>query len=637
LVYPWDCLLLESGFAALFLPAPNALPDWSASALPLPAVAWAQRWLLFRVVLGFGKLKFLGINRKELGFLKSFFIAVPLPGPLAFHAHRLPGWFLKLSLLGLFLVEVLAPFLIFVPGYPRLVAALAITGLMLAIGATGNYGHFNVLVIVLCLPLLDLDASLFDQPLSGVVWPLRNLLAHAVVLVLFVGGLLYFHSSSWCSQAWIWWPSLLKGRARWIAGLLAFYRLLAPFRILHAYGVFPASCCLPARAVPVLEGTQDGQTWKEYPYRYLMSGLLSGPVWVAPHTPRHDHNLFYEASGTDVTNFLASTFAIGNPYLFSRASGLERVIQRLLEGSSSVASLFASNPFPDGPPKAIRVSLYLLQPTSPEERRRTGAWWRRQYLAPHLPAVTLDRTVWDEWLPDPELFHPDELIWKLRAPRIRSLFERARRGDLKAAVLEPSAGITAEVLDLFWSRLVAEARPEERGDWSNLGTVVRRLRQPFNRAQLRHFERILGRLSLALYARLEPYYLGDREPRIELETLFEVGMLVSHIIAEGRETYEAVFHDPARAASLVPAMTAQTGLFLTAMFWYDKLVYQARKFRMLRRYFALDHRPGLPGFVKLIPFLAQQFEVPGEEHYPNFVRRISDGEWILIEPDEAPR
>jgi hypothetical protein len=333
-----------------------------------------------------------------------------------------------------------------------------------------------------------------------------------------------------------------------------------------------------------------------------------------------------------VSNFLGAIFAIGNPYLFSRSSGVERLVQRLLEGSPSVVKLFACNPFPDGPPNAVRVSLYLLQPTTPAERCRTGAWWRRRYLGPHLPPVTLDRTVWDEWLPDPELFHPDELIWKLRAPRLRTLFERARSGSsLEAAVVDSLAGITAEDLRLFWSRFAVAGRPEERRDWKDLSAVIARIRQTFTPDQLRVFERIHGRLGLALFSRLEPFYQGGREPRIELETLFQVGMLLSHLIALGQETFQAVFDDPARAASHVRTMTTETGLFLTAVFWYEKLAFHARKFRLLRRYYALGYIPGLSGFLMLSPFLAAQFEVPGEEHYPTFVRRISDGEWLLVD------
>jgi hypothetical protein len=635
LVYPWDCLLLEAGFVAVLLPSGHPLPDWSAVALPLPAVAWAYRWLLFRVVFGFGKFKFLGMSRKDLGYLRNFFIAVPLPGPLGWYAHHLPGWALKLGLLCLFLVEVPTPFLIFVPGYPRLAVALAIATLMAAIQLTGNYGHFNLLAIVLCVPLLDADASLFDQSLAGVLWPWSHLLTHVVVLILFVGGLLYFPFNSWCTQAWLYWPSLFRGPARRLGWLLAFYRFLAPFRILHAYGVFPPISFPPARAVPVIEGTPDGKEWREYSYRWLMSRPTSPCVWVAPHTPRLDQHLFYEASGTDVSNFLGPIFAFGNPYLFSRSSGIDRLVQRLLEGKPGVVKLFANNPFPDGPPVAIRVSLYMLEPTTLAQRRQTGAWWRRRYLGPHLPAVTLDRTVWDEWLPDPELFHPDDLIWKLRAPHLRALFNRARSGDsLATVVVDPSAGICAEDLQLFWHRLFVAASREERCDWKELPLVVQRIRQTFSREQLRVCERVLGRLCLALFARLEPFYVGGQEPRIDLETHFQMNMLIAHLIAQGEGVAETVYREPARAPSLVATMTNETGLFLTAVFWYEKMAYLARKFRLLRRYYALEYMPGLTGFLLLIPFLAEQFEVPGEEVYPTFVRRTSDGEWLLEQEGE---
>jgi hypothetical protein len=631
LVYPWDSLLLEAGFLGVFLPSPNALPDWSASALPLPVLAAAFRWLLFRVLIGFGKLKFLGMSRKEFGYLKSFFIAVPLPTTIGWHAHHLPRWAFRLGLVLLFLVEVPTPLLIFVPGYPRLMAAAAIVGLMLAIHLTGNYGHFNLLVIVLCLPLLDSNATLFDQPLAEVLWPWSHALIHGVVVILFIGSVLYFPSNSWCSLAWLYWPSLWTGRLRRLSWLFAFYRFLAPFRLVHAYGVFPPFSDPPVRAVPVIEGTRDGMTWQEYPYRNLMTGPLSAPVWIAPFHPRLDHYLFYEASGTDVSNFFASTFAAGNPYHFSRSSALERLVQRLLEGSPAVARLLGGNPFPDAPPIAVRVNLYLLEPTSPSERRRTGAWWRRRYLAPHLPAVTRDETVWNEWLPDPELFHWDELIWKLRAPRLKWLYHRARSGaSVTAAVVDSSAGILPEHLDLFWNCFLLEAVSERRPDWTHLPQVVDQVWRAFSDCERRVLERVLARLSLALCARVEPFWLGDKQPRVECETYFELGLLMSHIIAQGKEIYESVFHDPSLAVTHVPVLTPESGLFLSAIFWREKLAYHARKFRMLRRCYALDYLPGLPGFMKLIPFLAEHFELPGTECYPTFVRRVSDGEWQVL-------
>lgn len=65
-MFPWDSLLLETGFLATLLPA-TTLATWplraaslSAKSLPAPIVSFAFRWLLFRVLVGFGKLKFTG-------------------------------------------------------------------------------------------------------------------------------------------------------------------------------------------------------------------------------------------------------------------------------------------------------------------------------------------------------------------------------------------------------------------------------------------------------------------------------------------------------------------------------------------------------------------------------------------------
>ena len=69
LVYPWDALLLEAGFLALFLPPLLPLPSLAAVAEPAPLLAWAFSWLLFRVVFGFGKFKFSGADRHDTSYL----------------------------------------------------------------------------------------------------------------------------------------------------------------------------------------------------------------------------------------------------------------------------------------------------------------------------------------------------------------------------------------------------------------------------------------------------------------------------------------------------------------------------------------------------------------------------------------
>ncbi len=637
LTFPWDCLLLEAGFIALFLPSVNALPDISATALPLPAVGWAYRWLIFRLVLGFGKFKFIGTNAKELGYLKPFLACMPLPNYLGWYAYRLPGVFHKLGLATLFIVEILLPFLIFVPGEARILAAFAIIALMVVIQLTGNWGHFNILAITLCVTLFDHSASIFDQPLSGVFYTWSNLFTHTVALILFIGGLVYFPFNSWCTQAWIYWPSISQIRFPPLRWILNFYRALAPFRIIHAYGVFPPESGPPVKWVPIIEGTQDGKEWKEYQYRYTPSQPSSPPKFVAPHHPRLDHAIFYESFGTDAGSFLGTTFGVGNPNAFTHFSWLERLVQRLLEGDSPVVNLFSSNPFPDAPPTAVRVNLYMFQPTSHAERIRTGAWWRRRYVGPHLAPATLNSARWEELLPDAELFHWDELIWKRRAARTKALMDCARNGcdsdTLDSLLVDAQAGITPDDVMLFWESFVKFTENHERQNWKGLPELVQRIRQTYPRRRLRAFEKILGRLSLALLAKLEPHYSGERAPQLEVKSFFHLGMLIHYIIGEGKETYLSVFHKPALAASFAGEMTTETGFFYTGVFWYETLVYHARKFRLLQKYYAFEYEPGLSGFVMLIPFITEQFEIPGEEKYVRFARKIDDGEWFIVDDE----
>src|SRR5262249_15993372 len=191
------------------------------------------------------------------------------------------------------------------------------------------------------------------------------------------------------------------------------------------------------------------------------------------------------------------------------------------EVNSPVVNLFRNNPFPDTPPTSVRVNLYMLQPTTLAERIRTGLWWRRSYLGPHLPPVTLDSSVWKHWLPEPELFHWDELIWKKRATRARAIMDRARSGcDPDSLLIDAQSDITPENIKLFWESFVNFGEKDQRRNWKNLPEIVQRIRGTYPERQLRTFELILGRLSLALLVRLEPHYSNQQEPKLEVKSFF---------------------------------------------------------------------------------------------------------------------
>ena len=66
----------------------------------------------------------------------------------------------------------------------------------------------------------------------------------------------------------------------------------------------------------------------------------------------------------------------------------EPLLLRLLQGSPGVLGLMENNPFPDAPPREVRALLYEYHFTDPAERRRTGAWWRRELRGEYFPSVS---------------------------------------------------------------------------------------------------------------------------------------------------------------------------------------------------------------------------------------------------------
>ena len=161
-MFPWDCLLLEMLAMSALLPALEPLPALRAVGGPWPVQGFFFNMLLLRLMLGFGKMKFVGATRKDHTYLGAFLINQPLPSPLGWYAYHLPAWAHKLGLVLLFAAEIPLPFLALLPGPVRLLPFGATLALMLAIHSMGTFGYFNLVVAVLCVPLLDFQASIFN-------------------------------------------------------------------------------------------------------------------------------------------------------------------------------------------------------------------------------------------------------------------------------------------------------------------------------------------------------------------------------------------------------------------------------------------------------------------------------------------
>src|SRR5881396_2798264 len=169
--FQWDGLLLEAGLLAVLYAPTQWLPSLEQERAPSRAVRWLVWLLLFKLMFlsGITKLASGDPTWRDLTALDYHFWTQPLPPWTAWYAHWLPEWTHRGMLLLVLVAELGAPWLIFVP--ERLARLrLAACGLLvlgqLGIAVTGNYGFFNALALVLCVPLVD-DATL------GRVLPLR--------------------------------------------------------------------------------------------------------------------------------------------------------------------------------------------------------------------------------------------------------------------------------------------------------------------------------------------------------------------------------------------------------------------------------------------------------------------------------
>jgi len=360
--FQWDFLLLETGLLAVLLAAPRLSPR-AARAAPISGFAlFLLRFLLFRLNLSSGLVKLESGDRtwRNLSALSHHYETQPLPPWTAWYFHQLPASFHVASCVILFAVELAVPFFVFGPARVRRLAGAALAGLQILIAVSGNYAFFNILTLALCV--LCFDDALFPERLRArapaeagrgwprwVVWP--------------SGGVLLFAASVHLATLV---PGLPLPRP-----IVALVNVLAPFRSANGYGLF--AVMTTERPEIVVEGSEDGQTWKPYEFRWKPGDVTRRPRFVAPHQPRLDWQMWFAALGS-----------------YEQQPWFLGFCARLLQGSPSVTALLAKDPFPGAPPRYLRAVVYDYRFTSRAERRATGAWWTREEKGLYLPVLSKD-------------------------------------------------------------------------------------------------------------------------------------------------------------------------------------------------------------------------------------------------------
>jgi hypothetical protein len=582
LIYPWDAMVLEAGFWAVFLPATSLLPSLQCVAAPAAPAAWAFRLLAFRVLFGFGKHKFFGSTPQDIGFMRGFLATQPLPTIAGWYTQKLPLGVLKAGLIGLFVVEMIVPFAVFIPGPLTALAGVAAIGLMLGIWLTGNYGHFNLILIVVVLSWFDHETA-GQLSAASLATPIGILFAiHTVLCVL----ALPFNTFS--SFTWTMWSPYRRAPLLF-TWPLAIGRLVTPFRLVHPYGVFPPHSPPPARICPVTEVTYDGVEWHELEHRYWPTKETSRPRWCAPHHERFDQAVVYEGIGLNEMSLFRGPIGRWDPYGHGGVSAPQRFLHRVLAGTLPGDRFYdRSLERQRGAPKQIRVRTHMLEPASRAERAARGIWWKRTLIGPHFPRQSLSDMFVEHPLPPPELWHFDDAYWLYRS-RVGQLMKQVARGEDPHRLIGVDAPELGLVAEEFWSEFVPWVQARHRDSFSGLRQSVRELRAHHGRPHLYAMERIAGRYGAFLFARLEPLLnapglqglYGSGPLPLGVGSLYELRLLTHHIIAEGRQAYDRVIADPASAREHATRMTMFTGHSFQALFRYEALVYQAQKQRLL--------------------------------------------------------
>ena len=362
--YGWETLLLETGFLAIFL-VPVLRPAPFPWRLPPPtAVVWLMRWLAFRVMFGAGLIKLRGDPCwRDLTCLAYHYETQPLPNPMSWYLHHMPLWFQQLGVLWNHFIEICVPWLTFGPRRVRHGAGVLLVTFQGILIVSGNLSWLNWLTIGVCL-------WCFDDRAVGRLFP-RRLRDHVRRLA---EGSFLPTGRRWAVAAVTCLVALLSIQPA--MNLISPHQLMNssfdPLSLVNTYGAFGGVG--RERNELVILGTDAdvpsaAARWKEYELPCKPGDPGRAPCFVAPYHLRLDWQIWFAA--------------MGRP---EQAPWLVHLLYQLLAGEPDATRLLAGNPFPERPPRFVRVDLYRYQFTEPGQ----PGWWRRTLIGPWLPPLSLD-------------------------------------------------------------------------------------------------------------------------------------------------------------------------------------------------------------------------------------------------------
>jgi hypothetical protein len=394
--YQSDGMLLEAGFLGMFFAPGGFRPGWGEEGRPSRASHFLLVWECFRIYFESGVAKIIGGDPQWRNFtaLDEYYQNGPLPTWIGWHLQHFPHWFHAATSFGTLALELALVWMMFLSRRIRILCFFILTPWQIGIILSANYTFLNYLVLALGILLLDdrfflpylpsfwnksylatKEAKPLSAPIPEQIWR-KRLGAQISALKLALTAVLL----SWILYATlaelIWMVKPLPLPATPVSAL-------EPFRIANRYGLF--AMMTRGRYEIEFQGSDDGQTWFVYPFRFKPQDPTKAPGIYAPFQPRFDWNLWFASLSS-----------------WRQEPIIVRTEQNLLRGDADVLLLFAGNPFPHAPPRQVRVVIWQYWFTTPAEKRARGLWWRRQLLGLYAPTLEREadgRIVVLEWPP----------------------------------------------------------------------------------------------------------------------------------------------------------------------------------------------------------------------------------------------
>ncbi len=394
--YQSDGMLLEAGFISLFFAPRGLRPGFGAANPASRASLFLLLWEWFRIYFESGAVKLLSGDPEWRHFtaMDEYYQNGPLPTWIGWYTQHLPHWFHAATVVGTFALELGLVWMLFLPRRWRIACFFIATAWQIPVILTANYTFLNYLALLLGVLLLDDRFVLWMVPqkwtsrveswcsrspeeadrgieqtrqaaslpeFSGVNQHGSPLRLHARALTLTMSAVML---------SWIFYATTVQLIWMFVRVPLPTSPIsaLEPFRIANQYGLF--AVMTRGRYEIEFQGSDDGQNWVAYPFRYKPQDLKRAPGIYAPYQPRFDWNLWFASLGS-----WREYPIVGNTEV------------RLIDNDKDVLALFAGNPFASVPPKQIRAVLWQYWFTTLAEKQAAGIWWQRELVGLYAPRL----------------------------------------------------------------------------------------------------------------------------------------------------------------------------------------------------------------------------------------------------------